>query len=328
MNRYLIAELKDWIEAPDVPLLLYGAPGVGKKTLAIELLEMYGKSYHIMDPRLPITVRLQDYDVLVLVDVETMPPIPKRPVIIISTSKLSASQTVRCFRVLPRDYKSLCTYSGGDPRCYEVGGMPLVIYSWMGPPDTTALQYQRLLQYLFHPALKFALTVWEGIPYQLGRKFQYGLLQQEGRSKNFEGAIDWLIQNGFAYKVYRLRHLPKEGSKECDIDLRAFKLYSIDSGILRYMWAKDTRAQMAAALLLEQYILQELQHYPGIEIYYYTKPSSSYDVTFLCFYKGRWKAIGVRERINTNEKLFRSLPYEKLMMTPAMSFCRLGEFMQ
>ncbi len=74
------------------------------------------------------------------------------------------------------------------------------------------------------------------IPYQLlksNRKFQYGLMRTGGRSKDYETALDFLSNNGIAYKCYKISEVKPPLSK-CK-DQESFKLYLNDTGILFMM---------------------------------------------------------------------------------------------
>jgi len=74
------------------------------------------------------------------------------------------------------------------------------------------------------------------IPYQLlkpNRKFQYGLMRTGGRSKDYETALDFLSNNGIAYKCYKISEV-KPPLSQCK-DQESFKLYLNDTGILFMM---------------------------------------------------------------------------------------------
>jgi len=74
------------------------------------------------------------------------------------------------------------------------------------------------------------------LPYQLlkpNRKFQYGLMRNGGRSKEYENAINFLSNNGIAYKCYKISEAKPPLSK-CK-DEESFKLYLNDTGVLYTM---------------------------------------------------------------------------------------------
>ena len=74
------------------------------------------------------------------------------------------------------------------------------------------------------------------LPYQLlkpNRKFQYGLMRTGGRSKDYENAIDFISNNGIAYRCHKVTEIKPPLSK-CR-DLESFKLYLNDTGLLFMM---------------------------------------------------------------------------------------------
>ena len=71
--------------------------------------------------------------------------------------------------------------------------------------------------------------VWDGIPSQLAKenkKFIYSVLREGARAKDFELAIQWLIDCGLVHKVGRVTKgaIPLKAYQ----DLPAFKLYMMD----------------------------------------------------------------------------------------------------
>lgn len=109
--------------------------------------------------------------------------------------------------------------------------------------------------------------IWNSVVSQLARenkKFLYGLIKEGARAKEFELALSWLEDYGLIHKVYR--------TKKANIlltayaDLNAFKLYTIDVGLLgalgnlnqRILLEGDSLFQEFKGALTEQYVLQEL----------------------------------------------------------------------
>ena len=75
--------------------------------------------------------------------------------------------------------------------------------------------------------------VYDSIPYQLlkaNKKFQYGLIKDGGRSKEYENALTFLHNNGFIYKCYKLDEVKSPISNFKDKD--NFKVYLNDTGLL------------------------------------------------------------------------------------------------
>lgn len=74
------------------------------------------------------------------------------------------------------------------------------------------------------------------LPYQLlkpNKKFQYGLMKNGGRSKEYQGALDFLSNNCIVNKCYKISEAKPPLSK-CK-DEESFKLYLNDTGVLFMM---------------------------------------------------------------------------------------------
>lgn len=74
------------------------------------------------------------------------------------------------------------------------------------------------------------------LPYQLmkpNRKFQYGLMRNGGRSKDYDKALEFLNINGLVQKCYKVSKIEAPLSKVKDSD--SFKLYLNDTGLLAHM---------------------------------------------------------------------------------------------
>lgn len=75
--------------------------------------------------------------------------------------------------------------------------------------------------------------VYDSIPLQLekdNKKFQYGLIKDGGRSKEYETALNFLHNNGFIYKCYKLKDVKSPLYTFKDKD--SFKVYMNDTGLL------------------------------------------------------------------------------------------------
>ena len=75
--------------------------------------------------------------------------------------------------------------------------------------------------------------VYNSISEQLSKsnkKFQYGLIKDGGRSKEYENALTFLHNNGFIYKCYKLTDIKSPISNFKDKD--NFKVYMNDTGLL------------------------------------------------------------------------------------------------
>jgi predicted AAA+ superfamily ATPase len=62
------------------------------------------------------------------------------------------------------------------------------------------------------------------------KKFQYGLIKDGGRSKEYDNSLTFLHNNGFIYKCYKLQEIKSPISNFKDKD--NFKVYMNDTGLL------------------------------------------------------------------------------------------------
>lgn len=144
---------------------------------------------------------------------------------------------------------------------YYVGGMPEVVESYV---ENRQLNLVRSLQIeiLDNYANDFSKhapqqevprinMVWQSILGQLSKenkKFIYGTLKKGGRAKEFEIAIQWLIDAGLAYKVNKCTK-PELPLKFYE-DFSAFKLYLSDCGLMGAM--ADTEATSLHHFLMQR----------------------------------------------------------------------------
>ena len=126
---------------------------------------------------------------------------------------------------------------------YLVGGMPEVVKSFVAKKDLgVAREIQKdILSAYEQDISKHAPTrvvpkireVLNSIPVQLckeNKKFIYGLIRAGARAKEFETAILWLCDCGILHKVNRVTSIKMP--LKAYIDMKAFKLYFIDIGLL------------------------------------------------------------------------------------------------
>ena len=129
---------------------------------------------------------------------------------------------------------------------YYVGGMPEAVKKYV---ESGALKEVRRIQkeilkgyerdFSKHSPkeqIERIKMVWKSIPSQLfkdNKKFIYGALRQGARAKDFEIAIEWLVDSGLLYKVPRCT----KPALPLDIyeDFSIFKLYLLDIGLLGAM---------------------------------------------------------------------------------------------
>ncbi len=182
---------------------------------------------------------------------------------------------------------------------YYVGGMPEVVKNYVADQDILQVrktQKQILADYRrdFSKHVPSSLLpkvnmVWDSIPSQLAKenkKFIYGLLKKGGRAKEFEDAIQWLINAGLVYKVNRVSKI--ESPLKFYEDISAFKLFTVDLGLLGAMvdvpakevLINDNMFIEYKGAFTEQYVLQEIIEY-GLQPYYYSKENSRLEIDLI-----------------------------------------------
>ena len=116
--------------------------------------------------------------------------------------------------------KGLCTlFTQYLREYYLVGGMPEAVKNFIETNDSNSVReiQNEILRAYDRDISKHAPTeqvtrinqVWASIPSQLAKenkKFIYGVVKPGARAKEYELAIQWLIDAGLVYKVNRIQH--------------------------------------------------------------------------------------------------------------------------
>ena len=204
---------------------------------------------------------------------------------------------------------------------YYVGGMPEAVLSYSQAHD---LEDVRNIQNMILAAYEQDFSkhapvsivpkirmVWNSIPSQLAkenRKFIYGLLRKGARAKDYETAIMWLIDCGLIHKVSRITtpNLPLKAYE----DLKAFKLYLVDIGLLGALAGLKQSTLLDGngmfvefkGALTEQYVLQQLVTDPDIGIYYYTNDRGNCEIDFLIYDGDKVIPLEVKAELNLKAK--------------------------
>lgn len=126
---------------------------------------------------------------------------------------------------------------------YITGGMPEPVYMWSKERniDLTVKSLNNIIEayerdFTKHPNIKEfpkISMIWKSIPSQLSRenkKFIYKVVKEGARAREYEDALQWLVNANLVSKVYRVS-APKIPLSAYD-DLSAFKIYMVDVGIL------------------------------------------------------------------------------------------------
>ena len=183
---------------------------------------------------------------------------------------------------------------------YYVGGMPEVVKSYIDNGQlkpVRAIQNEILSNYAgdfskhapYQEVPRISM-VWQSILGQLSRenkKFIYGALKKGGRAKEFEVAIQWLVDAGLVYKVNRVRDL--KVPLRFYSDSNAFKLYLLDIGLLGAMTDAPAESILIGdnifseykGAFTENYVLQQIVTIPNRPTYYYSKDNSTQELDFV-----------------------------------------------
>lgn len=215
-------------------------------------------------------------------------------------------------------------YSDLLRKYYYVGGMPEVVNTYVETDDLYEVQkvQKELLIYYANDFSKHApletvpriQMVWDSIPMQLtkeNKKFIYGIIREGARAKDFELAIQWLLDCGLVHKGYRVSKpgMPLIAYMEMNI----FKLYFLDVGLLSARCGLDARTLLEGnriftefkGALTEQFISQELSA-SGMELYYYSTQNSTGEIDFVIQQKGYVIPIEVKAEKNLQAKSLKS----------------------
>ncbi|NDV58623.1 ATP-binding protein [Bacteroides sp. 519] len=205
-----------------------------------------------------------------------------------------------------------------------IGGMPEVVDAFIQTRDWNQVRHiqNRILNSYEGDFSKHAPSeivprirmVWQSIPSQLAKenkKFIYGVVKEGARAKDFELAIQWLIDCGLLLKSFRISKpaLPLLAYQ----DNSAFKLFLHDVGLLGAMAALDVKTIIEGntvfnefkGALTEQYVMQQLRLDSSSYIGYWTNERSTSEVDFVIQQDGKIIPIEVKSGENLKAKSFK-----------------------
>jgi predicted AAA+ superfamily ATPase len=168
--------------------------------------------------------------------------------------------------------------------------------------------------------------VWQSIPSQLAKenkKFFFGVIREGARAKDYELAIQWLLDSGLILKSHRVSKpgLPLIAYQ----DLSVFKLFLHDVGLLGAMAGLNARALIEGdkvftefkGALAEQFVMQQLRLNSESYIGYWTNERSTAEVDFIVQDDGVIIPIEVKSGENTRAKSFKQF-HEKYKPSKAV----------
>jgi predicted AAA+ superfamily ATPase len=207
---------------------------------------------------------------------------------------------------------------------FYVGGMPEVVSRFSETRNWELVrqtQYQILHSYegdfSKHAPVEIVpriRMVWQSIPAQLAKenkKFIYSVIREGARAKDFELAIQWLVDCGLLLKSHRISkpHLPLIAYQ----DLSVFKLFLNDIGLLGAMAGLNIRTLIEGdelftefkGALAEQFVMQQLRTDTERYIGYWTNERSTLEVDFVIQDEGEVIPIEVKSGENLRAKSFK-----------------------
>lgn len=204
---------------------------------------------------------------------------------------------------------------------YITGGMPEAVRMWTKERDMEAMQsalsniigaYER--DFAKHPDIKKfpkISMIWQSIPSQLARKnkkFIYKVVKEGARAREFEDALQWLVDANLVKKVYR-SSAPGLPMSAYD-DLSVFKIYMVDVGLLRRLsllapsaFAEGNRlfTEFKGALS-ENYVLEALSSQFEAAPRYWSQVNPPYEVDFIIQRENDIIPVEVKAESNTEAK--------------------------
>ena len=221
------------------------------------------------------------------------------------------------------------TYIDALKQYYFVGGMPEAVQSFAEEEDFNEVRdiQKRILSAYEQDFSKHAPNeivpkirmLWNSIPSQLAKenkKFVYGLIREGARAKDYETAIMWLSDCGLIHKISRVNAagIPLKAYE----DLKAFKLFLVDVGLLSCMAGLHQSILLDGnnlfvefkGALTEQYVCQQLKTIEDLGVYYYTNDRGSCELDFIADTGERIIPVEVKAEVNLRAKSLRTY-YDK-----------------
>lgn len=207
---------------------------------------------------------------------------------------------------------------------YYIGGMPEAVYAFAQRHDFEEVRciQMRLLDAYDQDFSKHAPNdtvprirmLWNSIPAQLARenrKFVYGHIRDGARAREYELAMQWLLDCGLIHKVNRITK--PDMPLMAYVDQSAFKLYMLDVGLLAAKSNLDLKSLLEGnrvfeefkGALTEQYVLQQLLSDCHLQPYYWTAERATAEVDFVCQIESDIIPLEVKAEENLKAKSLR-----------------------
>ena len=203
-----------------------------------------------------------------------------------------------------------------------VGGMPEAVDEYIDSQNVSkvreiqsAILNAYSLDFAKHAPKEHVMKinqVWNSIPNQLAKenkKFIYSAIRTGGRAKEFEVALQWLIEAGLILKT-SLITTPKI-PLTAYADMNAFKIYLVDVGLLGAMSNLSAKTllyenelfQEFRGAIVENYVAQELIH-SNYKLFYWTSNGKA-ELDFILEQEGGIYPLEVKSGNSSKKKSLR-----------------------
>lgn len=218
-----------------------------------------------------------------------------------------------------------------------VGGMPEAVSVFLQTHDVNQLKKMQraIIDEYKSDMVKYARSedkprireCFESIPRQLSRenkKFTYAVVKRGGRSKEYEGSLQWIEDAGIIHRCYNLQitELPLDGNAIQD----QFKVYMTDTGLFISMLGDETQADILQGNLLSykgaifENLMADFLCKKGKKLYYYHKPDSI-ELDFVIRYKDECTIVECKARTGNAKSMQTVLKHpEKYHVFSALKF--------
>lgn len=203
---------------------------------------------------------------------------------------------------------------------YFVGGMPEVVSDFVAANDVVRVrEIQNDILYTYQKDMSKHVStseanrinmVWQSMPSQLvkeNKKFIYGVAKPGGRAKDFEVAIQWLIDAGLVYKAERVSQVKMP--LKFYVDISSFKLFLLDCGLLGAMsetpperlLVADNGMEESNGAFTENYVMSQLVATRSASVFYYSN-DAKLEIDFLIQHDNEIVPIEAKAEENLRSK--------------------------
>lgn len=229
-----------------------------------------------------------------------------------------------------------------------IGGMPEVVKTYVETRniDQAIVVQHEILKSYTHDFSKYAdptdimkiMEIWDKIPAQLARenkKFMFSAIKQSARARDYEVALQWLINAGLILKTSYVStpKLPLDSYADTSI----FKIYLLDTGLLSCLSHLDPAILLDAnelfqefkGALTENFVAQELIALFDKKLHYWGSESSA-EIDFIFNIGSSIYPLEVKSGTSKHKKSLLSY-FEKyhprlMLRASPMNFCRDNHF--